>query len=155
MSSKIVRAGLLMYRYGKEGLEVLLINEKGEETWSIPNGKINEAESSFTAAQREFIQGTGIEPEGEEFIALDCVECEDGKIKAWAFEEDNGVSDLPLRHILKTESPLRLRRKHKLLMEKGAWFCTKEAIKKVFPSEVELIKELLEILSDRNQAKYV
>jgi len=144
-----------MYRYGKQGLEVLLVNDPEENAnWRIPNGKVHGDESSFQAARREFAQETGLEPEGEEFIPLECVQCGDSEIEAWAFENEE-LADLPLRHILKTESPLRLRRKHKMLMEQGAWFCTKEAIKKVFPGEVELIKELLEILSDRNQAKYI
>jgi len=159
MSSKIVRAGLLMYRYGKQGVEVFLVNEPTTPTtennaWRIPNGKVNIDENSFRAAQREFMRETGVEPEIEEFIDLDCVECQDGKVKAYAFEE-NSVADLPFNKILTTESPLRLRRKHKMLVEKGAWFCAKEAAKKVFPGEVELIKELIEVLADRNQARYI
>ncbi len=158
-SSKIVRAGLLMYRYGKQGLEIFLVNDqttksKENECWCIPNGKVNLDENSFHAAKREFARETGIEPDIEEFIDLNCVECKDGKVKAYAFEESD-VSDLPFNKILTTESPLRLRRKHKMLVEKGGWFCAKEAVKKVFPSEVELIKELRDVLTDRNQAGYI
>jgi len=158
-SSKIVRAGLLMYRYGKQGLEIFLVNEQAspsteKECWCIPNGKVNIDENTFQVAQREFARETGIEPDIEEFIDLDCVECQDGKVKAYAFEKSS-VADLPFNKILITESPLRLRRKHKMLVEKGTWFCTKEAIKKVFPSEVELIKELRDVLADRNQAGYI
>ena len=158
-SSRIVRAGLLMYRYGKEGLEIFLVNDeanisKEKENWCIPNGKVRMDENSFHAAKREFARETGIEPEVEDFIDLDCVECMDGKVKAWAFEETD-APDLPFNKIKPNESPLRLRRKHKLLMEKGTWFCTKEAVKKVFPAEVELIKELRDVLNERNQAGYV
>lgn len=158
-SSKIVRAGLLMYRYGKQGLEIFLVNDAStqaeeKECWCIPNGKVNVDENSFHAAKREFERETGIEPDIVEFIDLNCVECQDGKVKAYAFE-DSDVSDLPFNKILTTESPLRLRRKHKMLVEKGTWFCTKEAVKKVFPSEVELIKELRDVLTDRNQAGYI
>jgi len=157
--SRIVRAGLLMYRYGTGGLEIFLVNDEadkseGKTAWSIPNGRVNMDENSFHAAKREFARETGIEPEVQEFIDLDCVECQDGKVKAWAFEKSS-VADLPFNKILSTESPLRLRRKHKMLVEKGTWFCTKEAIKKVFPAEVELIKELRDVLTDRNQAGYV
>ncbi len=148
-----------MYRYGKEGLEIFLVNDETEtskekENWSIPNGKVRMDENSFYAAKREFVRETGIEPEVKDFIDLDCVECMDGKVKAWAFEETDAL-ELPFNKIKPNESPLRLRRKHKLLVEKGAWFCTKEAVKKVFPAEVELIKELSEVLNERNQAGYV
>lgn len=158
-SSRIVRAGLLMYRYGNEGLEIFLVNDEAEaseekENWSIPNGSVRMDENSFNAAKREFARETGIEPEVEDFIDLDCVECQDGKVKAWAFEETD-APELPFTKIKPNESPLRLRRKHKLLVEKGAWFCAKEAVKKVFPAEVELIKELRDVLNERNQAGYV
>jgi len=158
-SSRIVRAGLLMYRYGKEGLEIFLVNDETDtaeekENWYIPNGEVRMDENSFHAAKREFARETGIEPEVEDFIDLDCVECQDGKVKAWAFEEID-ATDLPFNKIKPQESPLRLRRKHKMLVEKGAWFCTKEAAKKVFPAEVELIKELRDVLNERNQAGYV
>ncbi|MEM7103824.1 MAG: NUDIX domain-containing protein [Bacteroidota bacterium] len=149
-------AGLLMYRYGENGLEVFLVNSGESEQWEIPRGLAEEAENMLAAAQKAFSDETGMEPRIDEYIALQSVECDKEKIKAFAFEEADDSFELPLQHILgKTESPLQLRRKHHKLMNKGAYICAKDAVKKVFPNQVEMIKELQEILSVRNLIRYL
>ena len=142
-------ASLLMYRYGTEGLEVFLVNSSEQSdgpAWEIPATEISSGMS----------EQSSLEDSSEEIIHLGEEIHPEGMISGLAFEESEETFVLPLQSVLgKTESPLKLRRKSALLMEKGAFFCAKEAVKKVFPNEVAMIKELQEILSIRNIVKYL
>ncbi len=57
-------AGTLLYRYGKSGLEVLLVHPSGNYNrhapWSIPKGLAGDGESLEAAARRETLEETGI-----------------------------------------------------------------------------------------------
>lgn len=135
--------GICVYRFGDQGLEVFLVKPENEinENWEIPDGFLTEA------IEKDF-----------DFIRLDDVIKNDETTGAWAFEDasEKDTFNLPLKRILgKTESPFQLRRKHKYLTDNGCYFVIKEAIKKVFPEQVVLLKELQEVLRDRNMIKYI
>jgi len=135
--------GICVYRYGDQGLEVFLVKPENEinENWEIPDGFLT-----------DFVE------KDSDFIRLDDVLNANEFSVAWAFEDESEqeVFDLPLKRILgKTESPFQLRRKHKYLMNNGCYFVIKEAIKKVFPEQVVLLKELQEVLGDRNMIRYI
>lgn len=54
-------AGILVYRVNCEAVEVLLVRDKGSETWSLPKGEFNPAtESPIHAALREVREELGI-----------------------------------------------------------------------------------------------
>lgn len=57
-------AGVLLYREGKTGLEVLLVHPSGNynrrAAWSIPKGLIEDGEDHETAARRETLEETGL-----------------------------------------------------------------------------------------------
>jgi len=62
-----VSAGLLMYRFRKEELQVLLAHpggpfftNKDQGAWTIPKGEIEPGEELFEAAKREFQEETGV-----------------------------------------------------------------------------------------------
>ncbi len=59
-------AGTLLYRHTKRGLEVLLIHPSGNfnrhAPWGIPKGLPDEGEELETAARRETVEETGVEP---------------------------------------------------------------------------------------------
>ena len=64
-------AGILMYRRGASGLEVLLAHpggplwaRKDAGAWTIPKGKPEAEESLLDAAFREFEEEVGVRPEG-------------------------------------------------------------------------------------------
>ena len=87
--------GILLYRKGESGVEVLLCHsggpffaKKDKGWWSIPKGIANEGEEPLDAARREFKEEIGFMPEGE-FISLGIVRQKGGKIvEAWAVEGD-------------------------------------------------------------------
>src|SRR4051812_1286665 len=86
-------AGLLLYRRTGSAFELFLAHPGGpfwakrdEGAWTIPKGMIEDGESPLQAAQREFVEETGVAPHGP-FIALGTVRQKSGKIvHAWACE---------------------------------------------------------------------
>ena len=63
-----IAAGLLLYRQGSTGLEVLLVHPSGwynrKKPWSIPKGELDPGEDLETAARRETWEETGIRLDG-------------------------------------------------------------------------------------------
>jgi predicted NUDIX family NTP pyrophosphohydrolase len=66
-----ISAGILMYRHGDAGMEVLLVHPGGPfwrnrdlGAWSIPKGEFNEGENPEAAARREFAEELGVEVTG-------------------------------------------------------------------------------------------
>ncbi len=65
-------AGILLYHFQDDGLEVLLVHPGGpfwsgkdEGAWSIPKGIFEEHESALQAAKREMLEETGFAIEGK------------------------------------------------------------------------------------------
>jgi predicted NUDIX family NTP pyrophosphohydrolase len=93
-------AGLLLYRIGAEGVEVLIGHpggpfwaRKDDAAWSIPKGEYTEDEDPWTAAQREFVEELGLPvPDGPR-VALPPVKQTGGKIvTAFAVEADLDIT---------------------------------------------------------------
>jgi predicted NUDIX family NTP pyrophosphohydrolase len=66
-----ISAGILMYRHGDAGMEVLLVHPGGPfwrnrdlGAWSIPKGEFLDGENPEAAARREFAEELGIELTG-------------------------------------------------------------------------------------------
>jgi len=126
---------LFIYRFRERGLEVFLINqEQDEEGWMVPQPPVTVFEQ-------------------EDVIELDPVRQADGKLeKAVAVEAD--WHEIPsLREMLFKDA---LFLKEKLFqIEGGAFFAAKEAFKGLMPHQYKQLKELIEILSDRNTTKNI
>lgn len=134
---------LVIYRVNRKGLEVFLLKSKAidEEKWSIPAGVLKYQK-----------------PLGEEStIELEPTENEEGYVQqALAMEAD--WHEIPsIRAVIKED--VRIVKdtiKEKLPeLEEGTFVAVKEAFKKVLPHEYKMIKELKDIIVDRNQTKYV
>jgi predicted NUDIX family NTP pyrophosphohydrolase len=90
-----VSAGLLMYRYRFDELEVFIAHPGGPwfpyrdyDVWTIPKGELEPGEDLLSAAIREFHEEVGIEPTGP-YLELGCIRQRGGKtVHAWAFEGD-------------------------------------------------------------------
>ena len=94
-------AGLLLYRIGTNGIDVLIGHpggpfwaRKDEAAWSIPKGEYTDGEDAWAAAQREFVEEIGLPvPDGPR-VALPPVKQSGGKIvTAFAVEADLDVTD--------------------------------------------------------------
>jgi predicted NUDIX family NTP pyrophosphohydrolase len=79
-------AGILLYRFTKDILEVFLVHpggplwaHKDAGAWSVPKGEFDEGEDILAAAQREFFEETGKKISGE-FIPLTPVKQKSGKM---------------------------------------------------------------------------
>jgi predicted NUDIX family NTP pyrophosphohydrolase len=89
-------AGLLPYRHGAAGLEVLIAHMGGpfwarreEGAWSIVKGEHPPEEEPLLAARREWTEETGSAPPAGPAIELGEVRQSRGKrVRAWAVEGD-------------------------------------------------------------------
>ena len=95
-----ISAGLILYRSGPAGLEVLIAHMGGplwakkERGWSIPKGEIDPGEEPLETARREFLEEVGIEPPSGAPIHLGEITQKSGKkVLAWAIEGDLDPND--------------------------------------------------------------
>jgi len=142
-------AGILLYRRGSRGLEVLLVHPGGPfwskrdaGAWTIPKGEISEGEEPLAAARREFLEETGFEAQGDA-MALEPLRQKGGKwVHAWAVEGDCDAAAIssntfsmewPPRSGLQAEFPE---------VDRAAWFTPGEARGRILASQVPFIDEL-------------
>ncbi|OZC64796.1 NTP pyrophosphohydrolase [Rhodococcus sp. 15-725-2-2b] len=94
-------AGILLYRVGVDGPDVLIAHpggpfwaRKDDGAWSIVKGLITDGENPWTAAQREFREEVGIDVPAGDHIELGTVTQRGGKIvTAFGVECDLDVSN--------------------------------------------------------------
>lgn len=133
------KASLIIYRFKEKGLEVFLVNSsEEEEQWGIPEGKVS-------------MQDTQPLVEEDRLIELDPVEKSLGEMEeALAVEGD--WHEIPSLKNMLYEDAIQLKEKLKD-MENGTFFVVKEAFKKVLPHQYKFLKELKDVLLDRNSVK--
>ena len=126
------KANLIIYRFREKGLEVFLVNNASEqgEQWGLPEGP-QQSEASHAALS------------DDKMITLDPIENEE----AMAVEGD--WHEIPSLKGMLYEDAKQLKDKF-MEMEKGTFFVVKEAFKKVMPHQYKFLKELKDILIDRN-----
>ncbi len=143
-------AGILMYRFRSNSLEVLLAHPGGPffqkrdaGVWTIPKGLPEEGEELQKAAVREFEEETGLQVNGQ-LIALGEVKQKGGKIvHCWAAE-----GDLPEGFVLKSnffemEWPPRSGKVMRFAeIDKAEFFSSHEAKRKMNPAQVVFIERL-------------
>lgn len=140
-------ARVLIYRFHEKGLEVFLINNEMEndpEVWNLPEGFYNQITNNIKFC-------------GKNLIDLEPSQNTDGsKTKTLAIEGD--WHDIPsIRGMLKHDVKLAKKILKERLpgSEKGTFVAAKECFKKVLPHEYDAIKELVEVITDRNSVKNI
>ncbi len=134
------KAKLIIYRFREKGLEVFLVNadDEGGENWEIPESEVDGQKSQTLI-------------EEERLIELDPVAQESGDLEeALAVEGD--WHEIPSLKGMLFEDAQALKNKLKE-MDQGTFFNVKEAFKKVLPHQYNFLKELKDILVDRNSVK--
>jgi predicted NUDIX family NTP pyrophosphohydrolase len=93
-------AGLLLYRRGGSGVEVLVAHPGGpfwarrdEGAWSVPKGEYEDGEDPLAAAEREFREEIGVDaPPGARVALGELVQPGGKRVTAWAVEGDLDAS---------------------------------------------------------------
>jgi predicted NUDIX family NTP pyrophosphohydrolase len=142
-------AGILLFRQGERGVEVLLIKPGGpfwrgrdSGAWMIPKGAFEPGESALDAALREFEEETGTRLDGTP-VALATIRQSGGKIvEAFAAEGDLDAS--AIRSIeFETEWPPRSGRRQRYPeAEEARWMTLTDARAMMLPSQLPLLDAL-------------
>lgn len=140
-------AGIVLYRRRLGAIEVFLVHPGGpywahkeDGAWSIPKGEYQQGEEPLQAAQREFLEETGVALSGP-FLALTPVSQPSGKIvSAWACEGDMDPGRLrsntfslewpPNSGVVQTFPEV----------DRGAWFSLEHALTKISPGQQPLLR---------------
>ena len=143
-------AGILLYRYVNDELEVLLVHPGGPYhvnkdigAWSIPKGEFGEDEEALAAARREFEEELGQKLLADNFIKLTPVKQKSGKIVyAWAAEGELDVDNIK-SNVFKMEYPYKSGRWIDVAeVDRAGWFTARVAKEKINQGQVPLVEEL-------------
>lgn len=147
-------AGILLFRFRNEKLEVMLVHpggpfwaKKDNGAWSIPKGLFEENEKPMDAAKREFKEETGFEVDGE-FIELGELKQPSKKIvRAWALEKDLDEAKV-MSNTFTLEWPRNSGRVQEYPeIDKAGWFDIEQAKKKILKGQIGFIDKLVEIIN--------
>jgi predicted NUDIX family NTP pyrophosphohydrolase len=142
-------AGLLLFRRGGDGIEVLLVHPGGpfwarrdDGAWSIPKGEVDDGDERATAA-REFAEELGQPAPERDWVDLGEVVQSGGKrVRAWAAEGDFDV-ELLASNTFEMEWPPRSGRTSVFPeVDRAAWCSPEVAAHKLIPAQVALVERL-------------
>lgn len=138
------KENLIIYRIKEKGLEVFLVNDSDKnEEWKLPNA---EGKTLATALPKENL------------IELDPVKEAEGGLFEQAYAVEADWHDIPsLKSILKNDVKYMKNTVKQMLpdvMEKGTFFAVKEAFRRVLPHQYEQLKELKDVLIDKNNTTF-
>jgi predicted NUDIX family NTP pyrophosphohydrolase len=149
-------AGVLLFRRGGGGVEVLLVHPGGpfwkrrdEGAWSIPKGEIEPGEEPLAAALRELGEELGPAPElgPGQLIELGSVRQRAGKVvEAWAAEADFDPATLASNEFEMEWPPRSDTQASFPEVDRAEWFAPDAARAKILAGQAPLIDRLLERL---------
>ncbi|MHB1571256.1 MAG: NUDIX domain-containing protein, partial [Solirubrobacteraceae bacterium] len=147
-------AGILLYRHGRSGLEVLLVHPGGPlwarrdlGAWSVPKGEYEEGENPLAAARREFAEELGSPPPEGDPLDLGEVRLRSGKrVHAWALPGDLDVQ-LITSNAFEMEWPPRSGRRQAFPeVDRAGWFDADEARRKLNSAQAEFVDRLADAI---------
>jgi predicted NUDIX family NTP pyrophosphohydrolase len=152
--AKPASAGILLYRTGPSGLEVLLGHmggplwaERDERAWTIPKGEPLAGEALLDTARREFAEELGTPPPAGEPIELGQVRQSGGKVvTAFALAGDFDPADLRSNLFEMVWPPRSGRVQQFPELDRVAWFGVAAAAAKVVAAQQELLERLVSLL---------
>ena len=149
-------AGLLLYRRGAAGLEVLLVHPGGPYwvkrdlgAWSIPKGQVEPGEDELQAAMRELREETGFAVAGEP-LPLGQVTQRSGKIVvAWAIAADVDPRQLRSNPVAIEWPPRSGTLREFPEVDRAEWFDVVEARQRIVPAQARFLDLLIDQLEGR------
>ena len=149
-----ISAGLLMYRRGASGVEVLLVHPGGplwknkeKGAWSIPKGEVHLGEDLLEAARREFEEELGSVAAGE-FIPLAPIRQKSGKVvHAWAVEGSIDTASIRSNTFEMEWPPKSGKRVAFAEVDRAEFVDVETAKRRINPAQVALVEELSRILA--------
>jgi predicted NUDIX family NTP pyrophosphohydrolase len=156
---KQVSAGILLYRRGPAGIEVLLIHPGGpfwrgrdDGAWMLPKGGLAPGETALEAALREFEEELGARPPGTP-APLCRVRQAGGKwVEAFALEGEFDPAALASNRFTLEYPPRSGRIAEFPEVDEARWFGIDEARAKMLASQRPILAALLARLSPRTDA---
>jgi predicted NUDIX family NTP pyrophosphohydrolase len=147
-------AGILLYRLGSGGPEVLLVHPGGPfwarrdaGVWSIPKGEYEDGDDPLACALREFEEETGSTLPPGELVELDDVKQKGGKVvTAWAAEGDLDADAVRSNSFTMEWPPRSGRTAGFPEVDRAGWFGIDEAREKLNPAQAEFLDRLVERL---------
>ena len=136
---------IVVYRCHEKGLEIFLMDsdlENNPEIWKTSQKELDNIKES-----KPNLNIIELEPS---------LNLEGKEVKTYAIESD--WHEIPsIKGLLKHDIRLAKDTIKEMVpgIEKGAYVAMKEVTKKVMPKEYECLKELKEIITDRNMLKYI
>src|SRR3954447_13486376 len=146
-------AGILAYRKGDRGLEVLLVHpggpfwrNKDDGAWSIPKGEIGAGETPEDVARREFFEELGSAPP-EPLRPLGEIRQRGGKrVHAFAVAGDLDIAAVSSNSFEMEWPPKSGHRQSFPEIDRAGWFSLPAAGVKILESQRPLLARLQELL---------
>jgi predicted NUDIX family NTP pyrophosphohydrolase len=157
----MLSAGILAYRKGDRGLEVLLIHpggpfwrKKDSGAWSIPKGEVDAADDPEQAARREFAEELGPSASIGPLQTLGEVRQRGGK-RVIAFTGEGNFDPASLAsNTFDIEWPPRSGRRQSFPeVDRAEWFDIEFARTKLLSGQVELLDRLVAIAAVNRAAR--
>jgi hypothetical protein len=127
------KANLIIYRFRESGLEVFFVNNEKANTLNFPQGEMAEQSS-------------------DDYITLDPVREETSGEQEEAFAVEGDWHEIPSLKTMLYQDAKQLKDKLKEI-EQGAFVSIKDALKGALPHQYAFLKELKDILRDRNSLR--
>ncbi|MFP4226269.1 MAG: NUDIX domain-containing protein [Desulfobacterales bacterium] len=146
-------AGILMYRFQEQALEVFLVHPGGpfwarrdHAAWSIPKGEFSDSEDPLEAAKREFQEETGMPAGGDLFYLGEFKQPSRKLIHVWAVEGDCDPGAIESNTFEMEWPPKSGKYERFPEVDRAGWFSLEAASEKLHKGQVVLIGRLAEAL---------
>ena len=140
-------AGILMWRRGGGGKEVLLAHFGGPQwrskdggAWAVPKGLVEPGESLEECARREFEEELGVRPDGP-LVPLGRIRQKGGKlVEAFALEGDLDPTAIVSNSFTLEWPPNSGNFRSWPEVDRAEWFGLDEARTKILPSQLPILE---------------
>jgi predicted NUDIX family NTP pyrophosphohydrolase len=145
-------AGIVLYRSGTDGVEVLLVHpggpfwaKKDAGAWSIPKGEYEDGEDPLACALREFEEETGTRLGSDDLVELGSVRQKSGKqVTAWAVAGDLDAEAVRSNTFVMEWPPRSGRQAEFPEIDRAQWFGVDVAREKLVSAQAELLDRLMQ-----------